>query len=97
MIHCPFCGGTTKTQTFSSKYIQVCVNEGCAAHGPVRSTADGAKAAMRSFGPLPDILMASPPASSYAAEPLSISDIDEAPNGDRIWATLVGVRDALQD
>lgn len=33
----------------------------------------------------------SPPASAYAAEPLTISEIDAHPDGARIWATILAI------
>lgn len=35
----------------------------------------------------------SPPASAYGAKPLSPEEIDAHPDRDRLWATIMGLRD----
>jgi len=43
-----------------------------------------------------EIRRASPPASAYIAEPLSVSEIDAHPDAARIWATVMEAREESQ-
>ncbi|MGL4635427.1 MAG: hypothetical protein ACRCWF_05550 [Beijerinckiaceae bacterium] len=42
-----------------------------------------------------DIITASPSVGAFGVEPLSIAEIDGHSDRDRIWATIVLIRDAL--
>ena len=38
-----------------------------------------------------------PPVGAYGAEPLTLAEIDAHPDGNRIWATILQMREAHQD
>lgn len=38
----------------------------------------------------------SPPASAYGAKPLSPEEIDAHPDRDRLWATIMALRDDME-
>jgi hypothetical protein len=42
------------------------------------------------------LLDMNPTPGAYAAEPLSASEIDAHPDADRIWATLMAVREVCE-
>ena len=43
-----------------------------------------------------DLAYFSPPTGAYGARPLSISEVDSLANADRVWATIVALRQGFE-
>jgi len=43
------------------------------------------------------LTFSNPPCSAYGAEPWSVEEVDAHPDRDRLWATIVRVRDEMRE